>query len=201
MKRQRHYNLSMLVLNVLLSTDVVKLDTATIVKAVENAHNSSVELPEFEDCFNSKNITVGSYTFEVNPYGVFTLKDSKGKEIMSAPVMGGRCNGWQNKVKVFSLGDAVLIYMNRTGYFIYRKKGKIFYELLRMDIPISRYQTTPIFGIIQEGSKVKLIVGNIRKDRYFSGYMYIYDKSKGKINTEPIKVESSLQFPVSRQLR
>ncbi len=178
----------------------VRLDTAYIVMAIENAKEKEVELPEFEDCFNSKEMQIGNYKFEINPYGVFTVYDGRGNEILTAPVNNGRCNGWQIRVRVYDLGDVVVMYMNRNLYFIYPTKRGASYKILRMDIPISRYKMVPAIGISIEGNKIKIIGGTLKSDRYFYGYMYIYDRAKRKINSEPIPIASSIQFSHSRQL-
>lgn len=178
----------------------MRLDTATIVKAIEAAKEKEVKLPEFEDCFNSKEIQIGNYKFEINPYGVFTVYDSRGNEILTAPVNNGRCNGWQMRVRVYDLGDVVAMYMNRSLYLIYPARKGASYKILRMDIPISRYKMVPSIGIIMEGNKIKIIGGTLKDDRYFYGYMYIYDRSKRRVNSEPIPIASSLQFSHSRQL-
>ena len=178
----------------------LRLDTSTIVKAIEYAQQREVQLPDFEDCFNSKELMVGNYKFVIDPYGVFTVYDQRGREVLIAPVSNGRCNGWQMKVKLYDLGDVVVLYMNRNLYLIYPTRRGASYKILRMDVPLSLYKMVPSIGFIVEGNVIKIIGGALKDDRYFYGYMYIYDKRRRKVNPKPIPIASSVQFSPSRQL-
>jgi hypothetical protein len=178
------------------------MDTADIVKAINRAKELKLTFPEFEDCFNSKTETYGGYKTEINPYGVFTVYDSRGREFVTAPVKEGKCNGWQQRVVGFALNDIFILYMDRNVYFIYRLlNGTPAYKLLTMDIPLSRYQLVPIFGIIDSGDTLKFFGGSLREDKYFYGYIYYFLKSKKLLTTSPLELESAIQFDPARQLR
>jgi hypothetical protein len=180
----------------------VKWDTTLIVKAIERAKELRIQFPEFEDCFNSKTQTYAGYKAEINPYGVITIFDNRGKELMTAPVKDGKCNGWQHKVVGFAINDVLILYLDRNVYFVYKlANGSMVYKMLTMDVPLSRYQLVPVFGISDSGDTLKFFGGSLRDDRYFYGYMYYFIKSKRLLTTTPIELESSIQFDPTRQLR
>ncbi len=180
----------------------VKWDTTQIVKAIERAKELKIKFPEFEDCFNSKTETYAGYKVEINPYGVITIFDRRGRELVSAPVKDGRCNGWQHRVLGFAVGDVLILYMDRNVYVVYKLlNGSIVYKMLTMDVPLSLYQLVPVFGILDSGDTLKFFGGSLRDDRYFYGYLYYFIKSKRILTTTPMGLESSVQFDQSRQLR
>lgn len=180
----------------------IKWDTSSIVKAIERAKELRIKFPEFEDCFNPKTETYAGYKTEINPYGVITIFDNRGKELMSAPVRDGKCNGWQHKVVGFAINDVLILYMDRNVYFVYKlPNGSVVYKMLTMDVQLSKYQLVPVFGISDSGDTLKFFGGALREDRYFYGYLYYFIKSKRQLTTTPFEIESSIQFDISRQLR
>lgn len=180
----------------------IKWDTSSIVKSIERAKELKIKFPEFEDCFNSKTETYAGYKVEINPYGVITIFDNRGKELMSAPVRDGKCNGWQHRVAGFAINDILILYMDRNVYFVYRlQNGSVVYKMLTMNVQLSKYQLVPVFGISDSGDTLKFFGGSLREDRYFYGYLYYFIKSKRQLTTTPFEIESSIQFDQSRQLR
>ncbi|MEO0159984.1 MAG: hypothetical protein ABIL78_05115 [candidate division WOR-3 bacterium] len=180
----------------------VKWDTLQIVKAIERAKELRIQFPEFEDCFNSKSQTYAGYKTEISPYGVITVFDHRGRELMTAPVKDGKCNGWQHKVVGFAINDVLILYMDRNVYIVYKLlNGSVVYKMVTMDVPLSRYQLVPVFGILDSGDTLKFFGGSLREDRYFYGYLYYFIKSKRQLTTTPFELESIIQFDQTRQLR
>ncbi|MCS7245092.1 MAG: hypothetical protein N2504_02905 [candidate division WOR-3 bacterium] len=191
-----------LVLQGFQKQQIIKWDTSSIVKSIERAKELKIKFPEFEDCFNSKTETYAGYKAEINPYGVITIFDNRGRELMSAPVRDGKCNGWQHRVAGFAINDVLILYMDRNIYFVYRlQNGSVVYKMLTMNVQLSKYQLVPIFGISDSGDTLKFFGGSLREDRYFYGYLYYFIKSKRQLTTTPFEIESSIQFDQSRQLR